>query len=292
MKKIIAIFISAITLFLCACSGQSKKPAETTESTMPESTVKYSTDWRTAPLPANFPSPPEKMYDFYFSTGAGSETGGGYRADWLRLYFTCPEPEFYLFAGKFAENGYVGGFKKFSDSTEYYPSGYYGHWQDGEHLIRINKAEALDNGELKFVLDIVEYSDNFPDALTQFFPKFDGFTKSEGSYCGHDITNESETTEFNGAFESPYWHWNFVGDDCFVGVEETEVNAYVDKLGRAGFVGPFVYSTADGCDILSVDLTKTINGSKYGAFILYNQTLKTLDILYTNDSDSYLDSDE
>lgn len=292
MKKIIALFISAITLFLCACSGQSEKPAETTQSTAPESTVKYETDWRTAPLPANFPAPPEKMYDFYFSTGTGSESGSGYRSDWLRLYFVCPENEFFLFASQIKENGFKGSFKNFAGATEYYPAGYYGNWQDGKHLIRINKAETLDNSDLKIVLDIVECSDNFPEALTQFFPKFDGFTKSTGKYCGHDENNKSETTEFNGAFESPYWHWNFVGDDCFVGVEETEVNSYVDKLGRAGFVGPFAYSKADGCDILSVDLTKDVNGTKYGAFILYNKSLKTLDILYTNNSDSYLETDE
>ncbi len=292
MKKIIALFISATTLFLCACTGQTENPVETTQSTAPESTVKYETDWRTAPLPAKFPAPPEKMYDFYFSKGSAGEKSGSYRADWLRLYFICPENEFFLFAGKIEESGFKGGFRKFEDTTEYYPAGYYGHWQDGEHLIRINKAEALDNGDLKIVLDIVECSDNFPEALTQFFPKFKGITKSTGKYCGHDETNQSETTEFNGTFESPYWHWDFVGDDCFAGVEETEVNAYVDKLGRAGFVGPFAYSKADGCDILSVDLTKNVNGTKYGVFILYNQTLKTLDILYTNNSDNYLGTDE
>ncbi len=292
MKKIIALFISALTLFLCACSGQADKPAETTETTTPESTVKYSADWRTAPLPANFPAPPEKMYDFYFSTGKGSETGSGYRSDWLRLYFTCPENEFYLFAGKFAESGYIGSFKNFSDTTEYYPAGYYGNWQDGEHLVRINKAVAQDNGDIKFTLDIVECSDNFPEALTQFFPKFDGFTKSAGSYCGHDESNESETTEFNGAFESPYWHWNFVVDNCFVGVEKSEVEEYVHKLGLAGFVGPYVYSQVDKCDVISIDLTKDIGGSSYGVFMLYNQTLKTFDILYTNNSESYLSSEE
>ena len=292
MKRIIALLISAIMLFLCACSGPSKKPSETTESTAPESTVKYEKDWRTAPLPANFPAPPNKMYDFYFSKGTPGEGNGSYCADWLRLYFICPENEFYLFASKIKESGFNGGFKKFEETTTYYPAGYYGHWQDGKHLIRINKADALDDGNLKIVLDIVECSDNFPDALVHFFPKFDGITKSTGSYCGHNINNESETTKFNGAFESPYWHWNFVGDDCFVGVEETEINAYIDKLGRAGFVGPFAYSKTDGCNILSVDLTKTIDGTKYGAFILYNKTLKTLDILYTNNSDNYLGTDE
>ncbi len=292
MKKIIAVFISALTMFLCACSGQSEKPAETTESTIPESTVKYATDWRSAPLPANFPAPPEKMYDFYFSKGTAGEKSGSCRADWLRLYFVCPESEFFLFAGKIEENGFKGGFRKFSDTTEYYPAGYYGHWQDGEHLIRINKAEAQDNGDIKFTLDVVECSDNFPEELMQFFPKFEGFTKSAGSYCGHDENNKSETTEFNGTFESTYWHWNFVGDDCFVGVEKSELEAYVHKLGLAGFVGPYIYSTADDCDVLSVDLTKTVNGTKFGAFILYNQTLKTLDILYTNNSESYLSSEE
>lgn len=292
MKRIIALLISAITLFLCACSGQSEKPEETTETTAPESTVKYETDWRTAPLPASFPAPPEKMYDYYFSKGTASEKSGSYQADWLRLYFICPENEFFVFASKIKECGYTGSFKKFEGTTAYYPEGYYGHWQDGEHLIRINKAEALDSGDYKIVLDIVECSDNFPEALTQFFPKFDGVTKSTGSYCGHDEANQSETTEFNGAFESPYWHWNFIEDDCFVGVEEAEVEAYVDKLGRAGFVGPYVHSTTDGCSTLSVDLTKTVDGVKYGVFILYNETLKTLDILYTNNSDSYLSSDE
>lgn len=292
MKKIIALFISALTLFLCACSNQTDEPAQTTESTVPESTVKYSTDWRAAPLPANFPSPPEKMYDFYFSTGTGSETGSGYRSDWLRLYFTCPENEFYLFANKFTESGYIGGFKKFSDSAEYYSSGYYGNWQDGEHLVRINKAETQDDGNIKFTLDIVEYSDNFPDILTQFFPKFEGFTQRAGTYCGHDENNESETTEFSGAFESPYWHWNFVVDDCFVGVEKTEVEEYVHALGTAGFVGPYVYSTVDSCNVISIDLTKDIDGKSYGVFMLYNQTLKTLDILYTNSSENYLAAEE
>ncbi len=280
MRKLIALFISASMLFLCACSGQSEKIEETT-TPVTETTIKYSTDWRSAPLPDNFPSPPEKMHDFYFSTGKGNESGAGYRSDWVRLVFTCPESEFYLFSNKFSENGYIGGFKDIPKDATYYPVGFNGSWQDGEHLVHINKAIEKENDEITFTIDICECTDNFPEELTAIFPKFDGYSRNGGKY-GYLEADGTISETYSKDSNKEKWYWDFGFRDAFVGVTLEEFEAYLQTLVEAYFAGESSAHYVDGCTVVSASLVKEVGEDVYGVFMVYNQVTKTLDIFYTN----------
>ncbi len=280
MRKFIALFISASMLFLCACSDQNENFEETTTA-FTETTVKYSTDWRSAPLPDNFPSPPEKMHDFYFSTGKGNESGAGYRSDWVRLVFTCPENEFFLFSNKFTENGYIGGVKKIEEGATYYPVGFNGSWQDGEHLVQINKTVEKANGELTFTIDICECTVNFPEELTAIFPKFDGYSRNSGKY-GYLEADGTISETYTKDSNKEKWYWDFGFKDAFAGVTLNEVDEYLQALVDAEFAGKRTATNVDGCTVVSASMVKEIGEDVYGVFIGYNQITKTLDIFYTN----------
>ncbi len=292
MKKIIALLILLSMLLVCACSKQSTN-SETTASASDEQSssepqptekpVKYVSEWGSDLVPEDFPPPPEKAHDVLVSSGKANDH---IYSDWIRIRFTCPEHTFYAFSNSMDEAGYTGGVKKISNGT-YYSDGFKGYWQNGKHLIRISNSSAADNGETKFTFEISECQDNFPEELTEHFPKFEGFTKAQGVYCGHDADGKHETYEFSGMFDSPRWHWDFRFTDGFVGVEEAEFEAYYNLLGEEGFSGIISTSTVDGCSTISVDTIKKVNEKNYCVFLLYNQTLKTLDIAYTNDPTIY-----
>ena len=48
------------------------------------------------------------------------------------------------------------------------------------------------------------------------------------------------------------------------------------------FSGSSATSITDGCTVVSYDLVKEIGDKVYGVFIVYNEILKTMDIVYTN----------
>ncbi|MBQ4603334.1 MAG: hypothetical protein IJB16_01915, partial [Clostridia bacterium] len=79
------------------------------------------------------------------------------------------------------------------------------------------------------------------------------------------------------------WSWDFGFENTFIGVTLEEVEAYVNDLVNAEFSGSSATSVTDGCTVVSYDLIKETGNNTYGVFIAYNQILKTMDIVYTND---------
>ncbi len=297
MKKTIAFLISLSFIFLCSCSGNNNSEETTAvsegqttaqqitqESQTTEKAVEYVSDWGSELIPANFPAPPDGTHDV--SVGSGKADDSIYQTDWVRIKFTCTEASFYIFSNQMNENGYTGGTKNIKNGT-YYTNGFKGYWQDGKNLVRIYKSEISNIAEITFTIDIIECRDNFPEELTEFFPKFNGFTKAQGVYCGHDADGKHETYDFGGSFTSPRWHWDFRFTDGFIGVEQSEFEAYYKQLDKMEFSGVISTATVDGCSTFSVDVEKEIDGIKYCVFMLYNQSLKTLDIAYTNDPSIY-----
>lgn len=303
MKKLLSVILILSMLLFCACSGKNDVQTEASTATTTETTrviettaasttkkaVEYFENWESELVPKNFPSPPEKAHSLKISSGKASTEGSGYRSDWIRISFICTENSFFNFAKQFEDNGYTGGFKNFQKAS-YYENGFMGYWQDGKNIVKINDTKTAENNEIRFTFDVIKCQDNFPDALLEFFPKFNGFTISEGTYCGHDDENSFETQNFKGTFNLPVWHWEFRFEHGFIGVEQTEFENYYNKLGKENFSGSISNSTLDGTTAITVDLTKEIDGNSFGVFMLYNQTLKTLDIAYTNDSSLFLDA--
>ncbi|MBQ2847703.1 MAG: hypothetical protein IJE74_05545 [Clostridia bacterium] len=289
MKKLSAVFLAFLMLFLCSCSDGNPvaTPSDAENITTPESvTEKYNviTEWGTDLLPEKFPSPPKGTHDFSIVKGEGVSEAFAYSTDFYRITFICPEQEFYSFSNEMISLGYKGGAKSIKNGT-YYTDGFSGYWQNGETYVRISDSTATDSGEIIFQIDIAQCVDNFPSALEEYFPKFNGYCMSIGSFCGHDGNGEQITDEFEGSFAMPAWHWEFRFSNGFVGVERAEFEEYFFEIEAEGFEGILSTSTVDGFTVMSGDLTK----DNYGVFMLYNTNLKTLDIAYTNDTSIYFD---
>lgn len=291
MKKLSAFLLAFVMLFLCACSDKdsvtspSEADTETTEAATAEN-ISIITEWGTDLLPEKFPSPPEGTHDFSIVMGLAETAAFAYSTDFYRITFICPEYEIYSFSNELITLGYSGGIKKFTDAA-YYSDGYTGYWQNGETYIRIQDSTSIDNGEMIFQIDIAECVDNFPEALEKFFPKFNGYCMSIGSYCAHDGNGDQITTEFDGSFAAPSWHWEFRFSNGFVGVEQEEFEKYFYSFESEGYKGILTADTVDGCSVIMGDLVKSVTEGDYGIFMLYNTNLKTLDIAYTNDASIY-----
>ena len=295
MKKIIALTLAFSLLFLCACSDNKDIGAETTPSeisttenavatsvqdTSKNADIKTPASWNSDLLPDDFPSPPNGTHEIIIEK---NEANKNYSSDWVSIQFTCPENEIFRFTNDLLKAGYIGGTKKIEPPSTYYREGFNGAWQNGKNLLRISASRYNDKGEITVVIDITECKDNFPAVLTSAFPKFNGFSKNNGLYSEYDENKNRLDNEFPGSLNAKSWTWDFGFERAFVGVSEAEVDAYVDKLVKAEFAGKSSTSVTDGCTVISYDLVKETETCVYGVFIAYNQILKTLDILYTND---------
>ncbi len=299
MKKIFAVFFAASTLFLCSCSNKNTDTKDTTTSaeqpsvsasilstTEKHDNIKYSTEWGTGLLPADFPPPPAKTHDIDIQKFEADES---YTSGCISIQFTCPKNEIYKFTNDIIKAGYIGGAKAIDGPTQYYREGFNGSWQNGKNIIRVAVSKYEKNDELTLVIDITECKDNFPLVLTNFFPKFSGFSKNGGLYSEYDEDKNRLDNKFIGSLNAKSWSWDFGHERAFIGVSETEVEAYVNELVKAEFGGSSSTTITDGCTVVSYDLVKKVGDSYYGVFIAYNQILKTMDILYTNDASLLID---
>ena len=289
MKKIFALITVLALMFLSACSGgntDNPTDAVTTAQTKPgESTtlsnpVKIITEWGTDLLPADFPPPPEGTYGFEFAEGKHETDEGNYNADWVRIKFICPEHSFYTFTNALVKNGYKGGVRKVEDA-EYYKEGFSGYWQNGKHIVKIHSTEKTPDAKLSFVIDIVPCVDSFPEELVAYFPKFNGYSLTKGRYCAHDASLDSLESKIENGF-SKYWHWEFRFSNGFIGVEENEFEAYCAALEKESFSGQISSSRVDNMDVITVTVGKEIGTEQYIVMLLYNKSLKTLDVAYAN----------
>ena len=292
MKKLIALMLAFLMLFLCACSENKNTDTETTTAeqlltdntaatTLADSIQNTVNEWGSDLLPEDFPSPPNGTHDVIIEKNQPNEK---YESEWVIMQFTCPENEIYRFTNNLLKAGYIGGAKKIEAPAKYYKAGFNGAWQNGKNLITVSASQYNEKGELTVVIDITACKDNFPPVLTNIFPKFEGFSKNSGLYNEYDEGKNRLNNKFEGSLNAKSWTWDFGFERAFVGVSETEVEAYVEKLVNAEFAGQSATSVTDGCTVVSYDLIKETENSIYGVFIAYNQILKTLDILYTNDA--------
>ena len=289
MKKIIAFILAFSMIFLCACSdNKTETITESTTSVLTETTVvsttsdpnkKIISEWGIDLLPRDFPAPPNGAYNFEYEHGKANDE---YASDWVRIQFTCSENELYRFTNDFIKSGYTGGTKRIDAPSTYFKEGFNGYWQNGKNYIRVSASQYLENNEITLLIDITECKDNFPTVLTSVFPKFNGYSKNSGLYNEYDDNMNRLDNEFIGSLNAKSWSWDFGFENAFVGVTIEEVEAYVDELVSKEFSGSSATSITDGCTVVSYDLVKEIGDKVYGVFIVYNEILKTMDIVYTN----------
>ena len=284
MKRLIAFVISISLILLCACSGNETQTENSSNETVQTTEHPNSfSEWGTDLLPAEFPAPVKGMHDLKVESGNASEDT--YRTDWVRLTFTCFEKAIYDFSNSLASNGYIGGIKNIHAPTGYYYEGFNGNWQNGKNIVRVNSSKTLDSGEIEFVFDILECRESFPAELAEAFPKFEGYAISTGKYyLYNDDKSEVISRKFGGVLSDNSWYWDFGYEDAFIGVSMDEITAYENALVKAGFGGECSTSVVDGCTVISYDLYKTVGDKRHAVFVAYNQILKTLDIVYTNDA--------
>lgn len=294
MKKIYAVLLALLLIFLTACSDNTSKATESdavSEAPSASEISKYNTitEWGTDLLPENFPAPPKGTHDFSVVRGIGEKAAFAYTSDFVRITFICPEQEIFNFANELNALGYNGGIKKIENGS-FYSDGIHGYWQNGEKLIIISDSTKTDSGEYIFKIDVADCVDNFPEELEYYFPKFEGYCKSIGSFCGHDGNGEQITDKFEGSFGMPEWHWEFRFSNGFIGVEQVDFERYFYDIESAGCEATLSTHTVDGCTVMSGDLIKRTNECDYGVFMLYNINLKTLDIAYTNTASIYTEN--
>lgn len=300
MKRIFALTLAFLLLFLCSCSDKGDVGEETTTAELQATTENTATtiagssaetehiipaEWNSDILPEDFPPPPGGTHDIIIEQ---NEANNNYASDWVSIQFTCPENEIYRFTNDLLKAGYIGGAKKIDSPAQYYKAGFNGSWHNGKNLIRVAASQYDGKGEVTVVVDITECKDNFPAVLTTVFPKFNGFSKSTGLYSEYDDNRNRITNDFPGSLNAKSWTWDFGFENAFIGVTEEELEAYIDLLVNTEFAGQSSTSITDGCTVISYDLVKETEDCVYGVFIAYNQILKTLDILYTNNAYLYI----
>lgn len=296
MKKLSALLLAFILILLCSCSdsNNASTPTDASESEASSTTIKNGktpviTEWGTDLLPDSFPPPPNGTHDFTIEQKSAGADGSAYATDFLKLTFVCPEHEFYSFTNKLLELGYIGGSKKVTGGS-YYSDGYHGYWQNGETYIKIAKASEAESGEMIFELEVTRCTDNFPEALEQYFLKFNGYCIGKGSFCGHNGNGEKIESEFTGSFGASSWHWEFRFGNGFAGVTREEFEDYFYAVEKSGYSGVLLTNTVDDFTIMAGDLVKSTPEGEYGVFMFYNTVLKTLEIAYTNDASIYTGS--
>lgn len=296
MKKFSAIILTFTILFLCACTSAKTdnttttefvpvKLTETTVTTIPTTAPVFFSEWPADLLPEKFPAPPEGSYAFEFAKGNPEKDEGNFHSEWVRIRFVCPEQNFHTFTNEMVSLGYIGSSKRINEGT-FYQSGYNGAWQDGKNIVRIDQTYTDANNNMQVTIDIVPCKNTFPDALTEIFPKFEGYTTSTGVYCGHDSNGTQISDSYKGSFDTA-WHWEYRFSKGYVGVSLEEFESYYETLGEMGFSGVISAALVDGCDMLSVDVEKTVGNTTYVAHLLFNQTTKTLDMAFSNDPSIY-----
>lgn len=286
MKKIIALLLALSIIFLCACSdnGEKEQDESTTVASQEQSTakaIKYITEWESELIPEDFPDPPANTYGEYVTVLPAENEYSGRCHDTIKLVFYCPENEFYNFANSLIAFGYIGAFKKITNGT-FYDDGFRGGWRNEKHTVVISESSYNENGDLKICLEIVESFSAFPKGFEDYFPAFDFPARKMGLYAGAN-SEVDETNEYYGTPEHVNWQWHIRFRDAFIGVSLDDFYEYCDKLTDAGFEGTMVPETIDGCSVVSCDMIK---GENLAAFMLYNQTTKTLELIYTNDPGS------
>lgn len=298
MKKLTALLLLCSLLLLCACgksdpagSNTTAAPATPASDTAAETTTNPMLPSRKAAdlskLPEDFPPLPDGVVNLTVSHLSGGGKFSGYALDRTRITFDCYEPVFYQFTNSLIAAGYVGACRNMQ-TADYYQLGFAGGWQNGKHLIVIDKSEKTDGNTIRYTLDFENCSDCFPHVLGDLFPSFAAVSRSKGTYLGYSYQTNASSDVFESLAAYPCWQWQFRFDDAFLGVTEEAFRNYVSALEENGFSGNVTQNTYDGCLIYSADVVKSTEDGDYGLFMNYNTSLLTLEAVFTNDPGYFL----
>ena len=146
------------------------------------------------------------------------------------------------------------------------------------------------NRNMTVIIDIIPAIKDSPKALDEIIPVFNGYSTGY-FYRGYDASGTAITDKLSDKLH-PYWRYEHRFSNCFTGVTYEEFENYYKALGDSGFSGVINASNVDGCDVISVDITKVVDDETYGVFVIFNQTTRTLDIAYTNHAEYYINQQQ
>lgn len=287
MKKTAAVLMALIMLFLTACSTQPTETPETASDSpaVPQTTaVEYITSWGTDLVPDGFPAPPATMSMYSYSLSDHEPIFYPDGAEVLTLTFNCNKPDFITFSNALKEAGYKGGFAHINNG-EYYGNGFIGGWQNGEKAIIINGTVELDSLNYTYMLEISDCYKNFPSGLKGIFPEFKGCTINSGTYNYKNSQGEYVIDDVPRDFSGKTWLLKYSAEDYnyFIAVTEEDFKAYCKAFSEMGFSGELAFSSLDGTNVITYDGTKETDGKFLAVSMLYNSSMQTLEILFTND---------
>lgn len=300
MKKVFALLLGLSLLFLCACGGDEEQKNIKYVNIDEQSGIEknYASGWEdyeiptedassdsTQPavdaselLPENFPEAPEGISDLTIQKMPYSEETG-YPTEYVELSFICDYSSLVIFSQSLKDIGYKGGIKEITNGT-YYPTGIHGAWQDGNYLIRIVGTEAIIDGSHDVTMHIVPCVDVFPEELAALSSSFNGYCGAEPFYYEY-VDGEAVLRDFDGNFHAK-WMISFTNDCSYVGVTREDYENYFAELESKGYtIGGIEPGTLDSCNTFLGEAISS-NESVY-IMLLYNESLATLDIYYTND---------
>lgn len=313
MKKTIALLLCGVFLFLCACEDTSKneyvdyvnaddytgipretqaewfteKPEEDSSNQNAEQTT-VSNLATVDDLPEDFPAIPEGTSNVSITKHKAEESKYGHCSDWIRVEFSAPMQGIMQFSSDLQNAGYKGGIKHLKSDTgvyEYYGESWQGGWQNGKHLIRVVSWLAEIDGSYNLTLDIIECQKTFPPELEQYFPAFDGYSLYSAKYYEVLDNGQTKKHEFDGQFHEK-WQMVYAYEGSFTGTTRQQFESYIKELEKQGFVGGTMSYRLDTCSAYIYDGANS-EKSLYVS-IIYNETLSTIEILYTNDGTDFL----
>lgn len=306
MKKLTAFILCFSFLFLFGCEDEKQDNVKYVNVDNPTSIEKnYASGWDdfitptedtstdtvqpevdiSELLPENFPDMPEGIADLRITKMPFSEETG-YPTEYTEMKFICEYPTLIMFSQSLKDIGYKGGIKEISNGT-YYPTGIHGAWQDGNYLIRIVGTEAIIDGSHDVTIHIVPCEDLFPSELAAISSAFNGYCGATPFYYEY-VNGDAYLRDYDGSFHAK-WVITFTNDCSFVGVTREDFEKYLEELNAKGYeIGTVEPGTLDSCNTFLGEATSS-DESIY-ILLLYNESLATLDIYYTNDIESLEES--
>lgn len=311
MKKALSLALClALCLSLFACSKPAETPAAMTaaEQTPAETATAEPSPTEIAPvitdtdsksngycpelLPAFFPDAlPDALIAESTLCYKADDADNGYGVAFYRLNLAMYAPGISALNRMMRQNGWTGTANFFSredDTTGVADSDWAeGFWKQKDYAAVITDTAVKKSNSTEYfavTLDIVPRSAAFPTLLAADFPAFEGVCLYQNNVYIRQGSNYVLTDP--GSLGGKSWRWEFSGTNAFIGVTEKEAQAYLQALGKAGFItdadeqensyGSYTVFTAE----------KNKNGRTYYAQFLYAAYSETLIAVYTNDYDA------
>ena len=294
IKKATALFLAAMLLFLCACSGNETQPTENqqTAATLPinqaqsKAAAETKDGWNSSVLPESFAHEPQGCKTISTQIIPASRLKSEYTVEAVRITLRCLPEQMDAFSEEMVSLGYVGGIC-FYKGSEIYGDKVVGHWTNDEYLATISdsKESIAEKDGLRYTLtlDVVKCENGVPEVLKKGFSEVKTcWTRADGEYYGINAIG-IENAEPDETLSDVNWMWKFRDEDAFIGVTSQEYEDYLLQLTVLGFEGYAEVESDEYGEIVYYSAEYSYDNNSFGVYLCYITYLSTLEIIYSND---------